>query len=421
VSQFASIAIETSLAKFDRTSLPNYWRWVRLKDVCNEIYRYPSFYGMEHLSQGVAVIRGEHIDSSGEISTNWSKYWFVNTDVSNKFPRTMLREGDLVFTVRGTIGKVGIVRASHIGAQISPNLIRISPSSEIQSSFLWYYLHTIKGTEEAVKDNAVTIATVRASDLIELNIPLPPLSEQKRITAILNEQMAAVERARAATEAQLKAAKDLPIAYLRAAFESPDAKKWEKKRLKDLCDRITDGTHQPPPFASSGVPFLFVRNIVSGRIDFNVSKYVSLETYEELTRRCKPIRDDVLYSAVGSYGVAVVVDTDDPFTFQRHIAHLKPKRDLINSRFLALYLNSSEGKAQSEAVALGGAQRTVTLSSLAKFEVPLPSLTEQQQIAKKVSQQIQAGDQTKAILQDQLDTNNKLPAALLRQAFTGKL
>jgi Restriction endonuclease S subunits len=194
------------------------WQRKKLRDICNEIYRYPSFYGMEHLKAGVPVIRGEHINDKGEISQDWNNYWFVSEDVSAKFPRTILREGDLVFTVRGTIGKVGIIRQSHNSAQLSPNLIRISPSSSVESLYLWYYLQTIKGGKEAVEDNAVTIATVKASDLVMLEIPLPSLLEQQQIVAVLNEQTAFAEKAQQSLKDQLDLINKLPAALLRQAF-----------------------------------------------------------------------------------------------------------------------------------------------------------------------------------------------------------
>lgn len=192
---------------------------------------------------------------------------------------------------------------------------------------------------------------------------------------------------------------------------------WKLMRLRELCERITDGTHQPPPFVSKGIPFLFVRNIIAGRIDFNVSQYVTEETYEALTRRCRPTRNDILYSAVGSFGVAVVIDTDKPFTFQRHIAHLKLKRDLINPYFLAYYINSPQGRQQSELTALGGAQRTVTLTSLAKFEIPVPSLAEQERIVTRLSEQMETVWRARAAAEAQLKAAKELPGAYLRDVF----
>ena len=77
-------------------------------------------------------------------------------------------------------------------------------------------------------------------------MPLPPLAEQRRIAALLREQMVAVERARAAAEAQLAAARELPGAYLREVFESEDAKEWAWKRLRDVCT-VHPGQHVLEP------------------------------------------------------------------------------------------------------------------------------------------------------------------------------
>jgi len=169
------------------------------------------------------------------------------------------------------------------------------------------------------------------------------------------------------------------------------------------------------------IPFLFVRNIVGGRIDFNVEKHVSYVTYEKLVRACRPERGDVLYSAVGSFGVAVVVDTDRPFTFQRHIAHIKPRRDLVEPYFLCSYLNSPEGRRESDAAALGGAQRTVTLGSLAGFEVPIPAIEIQRRIAASVTAWSAKLEVIRAQVEEQVASISTLPAAFLRQAFSGEL
>jgi type I restriction enzyme S subunit len=246
--------------------------------------------------------------------------------------------------------------------------------------------------------SGATFSEISKTQVESFEICLPSLSEQKHIAAILNEQLAAIECARAAAQTQLETAQQLPSVYLRAVFDSPDAQKWPKKRLKDIAEKIGDGTHQPPPFENEGIPFLFVRNIVNGYLDFNVSKYVSQQTYDALTARFRPMRDDVLYSAVGSFGVAVPVDTDRPFTFQRHIAHIRPGRKLIDPRFLAYFLNSSQGRRQSEARALGGAQRTVTLTSLANFEIPVPTLGEQKNIVAMLSDQLDAAKRTETTI-----------------------
>jgi type I restriction enzyme S subunit len=80
---------------------------------------------MEHLSEGVPVIRGEHILKDGSVSHDWNNYWFVSQDIADNFPRTTLHEGDLVMSVRGSVGKIGIIDQLLQDAQLSPNCINL--------------------------------------------------------------------------------------------------------------------------------------------------------------------------------------------------------------------------------------------------------------------------------------------------------
>jgi len=126
----------------------------------------------------------------------------------------------------------------------------------------------------------------------------------------------------------------------------------------------------PPPFVAQGIPFIFVQHIVGGSIVIENTKFITKEVYDELNARCPVERGDVLYSAVGSYGVAVKVATDQPFAFQRHIAHLKPSH-LLNGDYVVHCLNSNWCLWQAHRVARGVAQKTVTLSDLRRFVLPL--------------------------------------------------
>ncbi|MDH6060651.1 restriction endonuclease subunit S [Chrysosporum bergii ANA360D] len=404
--------------------LPDGWKWVKLGDVCNEIYRYPSFYGMEHLLSGVPVIRGEHLDDEGKISTDWSQYWFVSPEISNKFPRTILAEGDIVFTVRGTIGKVGIVRKSHIGSQISPNLIKISSANYVDSFYLWYYLKSIQGTKDKVKDNAVTVATVKAEDLENLKIPLPPLAEQKRIAAILNEQMEAVDKARKATEAQLDAAKQLPAAYLRAVFNSPEAQKWERKTLREIC--TGDGQYGTSELATSeniGLPILRMGNLSEGKITWNNLKYIQLPNSDE--EKYKLQKGDIIFNRTNSaelVGKTAVFDDSRDAVFASYLIRFKVIETIANPNYVSVYINSSHGRRFIEAnMARAIGQVNISASTMHKMPIPLPALNQQEKISQTLSNKMQSIDKLRCSLESQLEAINQLPAAIMRQAFNGKL
>jgi len=163
------------------------WREARLSDVCKEIYRYPSFYGMEKHDHGIPVVRGEHLLASGQISTDWSDYWFVSEEYAQQFPKTRLAIHDVVMSVRGSIGTFARVGSAHVGAQLSPNLIRLSPDPDkIEPAFFYYAL---KGSAAqgfiTSTSSSSAVPAIRAADIKIAEIPLPPRHEQRAIAHIL--------------------------------------------------------------------------------------------------------------------------------------------------------------------------------------------------------------------------------------------
>ena len=165
-----------------------------------------------------------------------------------------------------------------------------------------------------------------------------------------------------------------------------DVPEAEHTTMPEVCSIITDGTHQPPKFVSSGIPFLFVSNIVTNKITYNAEKFISEETYKELMKRTPMEIGDILLSTVGSYGHPAVVETDRPFSFQRHIAYLKPKKDVINSIYLYGALLSADVQKQIDERVKGIAQKTLNLSEIRKLHFPLPPMEAQNQFATFVEQ-----------------------------------
>lgn len=413
---------KSALRNDQRKALPDGWRWVKLGEVSKLQSGY-AFKSKWFTTEGIRLLRNANV-TPGKI--NWDDTVYLPVESAPEFQAYKLDAGDIVLSLDRPIISSGL-KVARLSQEDIPSLLlqrvgRFQTSNSLISDYLYFFLNSRLFIDSITgHDQSIGVPHISPKQVEAVKFPLPPIVEQKRIVAILSDRIAAVEQARLASQAQLAAAQALPAAYLRQIFNSPEAQKWKKKKLGDVCNRITDGTHQPPGFTDEGISFIFVKNIVSGNIDFSETNFVSQETYEELTKRCRPERDDILYSAVGSFGVAVVIETDQPFTFQRHIAHLKPNKNLINSRFIAYFLNSNEGKAMSDTAALGGAQRTVTLTALKNFKIPIPELSLQVQIASQLDDKIKSCSQVKTTIKDQLDAINALPAALLRQAFNGEL
>lgn len=195
---------------------------------------------------------------------------------------------------------------------------------------------------------------------------------------------------------------------------------WIRVSLKECSLRITDGTHQSPKFVDQGIPFIFVKHIVQGSICFENTKFISESTYQTLNTRCPVEVGDILYSAVGSYGVAVPVRTEQPFSFQRHIAHIKPVSSL-SQLYLVHYLNSPVCRQQAHLVARGVAQKTVTLGSLTNFSVPIPPLAEQHRIVNKIEELFTELDAGVDLLKKLKIKLKRYRQSVLKAAVEGKL
>lgn len=180
--------------------------------------------------------------------------------------------------------------------------------------------------------------------------------------------------------------------------------RWEKVRLEDLCISITDGDHQSIPLAERGIPFIVIANINSiNRIEFEKARYVPIDYYEKLDEKRKPSKGDVLLTVKGSFGIPVYVDTDSPFVFQRDIAIFKCN-EKVNSMFLFYYMKNREFYLYADSVAIGAAQRALTLKLLKNTIVTIPSLEKQDKIVELLAPY------------DKLISNNQKQIKLLEEA-----
>ena len=221
--------------------------------------------------------------------------------------------------------------------------------------------------------------------LAKYEFALPPLEEQRRIARLLDKASKVCDHAHLLKRATERAYAASLASRFPASLAQDRGKTTEA--LGDLCIRITDGTHQSPPITDSGVPFLLIGNMSSGVVDWNVDKYVSEETYAELTKSFRPSKNDVLYSVVGvSLGVPVLVDWDRPFMFQRHIGVFRCDENRLLPQYLLHFLRSALSDVQDRMYEEGNAQKTVTLSALRSYRIPRPSLKDQREDATELNE-----------------------------------
>ncbi len=179
---------------------------------------------------------------------------------------------------------------------------------------------------------------------------------------------------------------------------------WKKAKLSECCQSISDGDHQAPPKSNKGIPFVTISNIKDNSFDFTNCMHVPQSYYDNLLAKRKPQKGDILYSVVGSFGIPVLIKENVKFTFQRHIAILRPNPHIVEPSYMYYSMLSKAFFLQADAAAIGAAQRTISLSSLQNLTINLPDLPTQRRIASILS------------AYDDLIENNRRQIKLLEEA-----
>ena len=164
---------------------------VPLAEVCNEIYRYPTFYGFEYQKSGVPVLKIGNITLDGMVDDNLDSYDFITNEIHSRFPRTHIKLYDSVMAVRGdgsTAKRIGFVISENlVGANISPNLLRFSANQDkCAPAFLFFFLMSSDGQSKLAQHVTRTAKkTITASNIKTIGIPTPQLSSQYKFQDII--------------------------------------------------------------------------------------------------------------------------------------------------------------------------------------------------------------------------------------------
>ena len=336
-----------------------------------------------------------------------SPRFLSHSDYIAENKRTTVSEGDLLMTIVGTIGRVAIVPKELNGICLQRSVAVIKLNKEIiNNRYLMYQLQNMQSFLEK-EARGVAQKGIYLKQVSQLDIKLPELEQQKQIVKVLDKASKLIFLRRQ----QLAKMDELVKARFVEMFG--DISNSRKVPMQDVCKIITDGTHQPPKFVLSGIPFLFVSNIVTNEIHYDAEKFISEETYNELIKRTPIEVGDVLLSTVGSYGHPAVVKENKPFCFQRHIAYLKPNNSVVNSEYLRCAILSTDLQRQIDESVKGIAQKTLNLSEIRKLRLPLPSLSLQNQFAAFVERV----DQQKQTVQQSLDRLELMKKALMQEYF----
>ena len=295
-------------------------------------------------------------------------------------------------------------------SQLLATLMQSQNAAEFNANWQRIYAHfdvlfTTEASIDALKQTLLQLAVMGKL------VPQDPFDEPtnellKRIQA---------EKAKLILEGKFKKEKSLaPISEDEKPFELPES--WAWARLLELTVKITDGTHHTPTYIESGVPFLSVKDMSSGVIDFSSTRYISEKEHAELSKRCNPQRGDLLLTKVGTTGIPVVIDTDITFSIFVSVALIKAPWNIVNVEYLQRLISSPFLKKQSSDGTEGIGNKNLVLRKIESFLLAVPPEAEQHRIVAKVDALMALCDQLKTRIQEANQQQQTIANALVTHA-----
>lgn len=195
---------------------------------------------------------------------------------------------------------------------------------------------------------------------------------------------------------------------------------WEVKKLKEVCEKITDGTHQTPKYFDEGIVFLSSKNVTSGKIDWENIKYIDEKQHLEMHKRVAPRVGDILLAKNGTTGVAAMVDRDLVCDIYVSLAHIRVL-DEVSPEFMLYFINSPFAKKQFNKRLKGIGVPNLHLEEIREVLIPFPKLKiEQQRIVAILDEVFDGIAKAKANAEQNLKNAQELFESYLQSVFETK-
>jgi type I restriction enzyme S subunit len=432
--------------------VPSHWAWLKLSEICR-------------ISGGMTPSKAKSNFWNGDVN------WFSPKDIKSdevfdselKITQAAVRStglqiyppGCLLVVARsGILKRLLPVAINRVEATVNQDMKVLNPRIPGLERYLQIML---RGMQDIILTSLVktgtTVQSLKYEEFESQLFPMPPLEEQQRIVAKVDELMALCnqleekqkereERHVALSRAAIARFEETPTpANLRLLFHdsysiqpvelrksilhlamrgylsnSKASKGWTTVLLRDVCLQITDGEHATPHRVADGIPLATAKNVRDGYLDLANTDSVSLETAQRCWRRCKPQHGDLLMVCVGATtGRVCLAQNPADMVLVRSVALLRPDAKRVLPSYLELFLRSPEGQALVWANVKQSAQPCLYLGKIGQFEMRLPSLSEQHDIVAQAQRLTRIVDQLEAQLTGSDATARKLLDAVVHE------
>ena len=421
-----------------RNELPKGWKIVPLKEITSIIrgVSYPKEEAKLHLEEDcVHILRGGNIQD-GKIVLDTDDNVYVNSTFVGE-EQFVLKDDVVIVASTGSkkvIGKAATIeedsRSISFGAFLL--LLRTNVINKRFHSYFFqtqYYRNTICSLASGININ-----NIKKEHIENLQIPLPPLEEQKQIAEKLDKLFAQIESIKKSIERIPELLKNFRQQILTYAVTGKLTEDWRKDKqldawrvelAKDCCVKVqSGGTPKGSKFETVGIPFLKVYNIVNNKIDFESEpQYVSEEIQNSQIKKSITYPGDVIMNIVGPplNKVAIIPDTYKEWNLNQAITLFRPKEYLNNKYLYYFFCEGSSVNSVIDKTRGVVGQVNISLSQCRDFSISIPPMEEQLEIVKRIESLFNILDDAERRYQLLCDKLDKLPQALLCKAFKGEL
>ena len=381
----------------------------RLGDLCRFINgdrgkNYPSQADISVDGEVPFINAGHLVD--GEI--NFSEMNYISQQKFEQLNSGKIQENDILYCLRGSLGKKAIVKDIHKGA-IASSLVIIRPdTTKLNSDYLFYALESPTVQEQMMQaNNGSSQPNLSAKSVSDYTFNLPGINEQLVIVS----KLAKVNELIALRKEQIAKLDQLVKSRFIELFEDGES---PMRTVEDLCSAIVDCPHTTPKYEGElKNPAIRTSEIKKGYIAWETMRYVSDEEYEERTMRLKPETGDVVYGREGTFGNAAILPKGYKFCLGQRVMLLRPDYSKCTSEYLLYAVISDDVYRQAVGKNNASTVAHVNVKDVKQFKIPLPSFDKQNQFAAFVEQT----DKSKLAIQQSIDKLETLKKSLMQEYF----
>lgn len=361
------------------------WEYKKLGEVCypkNKIQRATKCFDT---SDKIFYIDISSIDNTIQKMTDVISVTFG--DAPSRAQQKVEYGDIIVSTVRPNLKNIAIIDRYESNLVASSGFCVLRNTEHVERNYLYHYITSDLFTQHLMKlTTGANYPAVRDQDVRDSIIPIPPKSIQ---LAIVSELDKINELIRLKKE-QLKDYDNLAQSIFYEMFGDPveNEKGFDTKRLDEVFPLITDGTHQTPTYTEdreNGYKFLSAKDVTSGSINWNNVKFIPAWLHDNLSKRLKPQKNDILLCKNGTTGICALVEDDDTFDIYVSLALLRPN-NLHNPKYLTYAINSPATKRQFDDSLKGIGVPNLHLKEIRRTIIIIPPLPLQHLFAQRIEQ-----------------------------------